>query len=136
MIVVDAGPVVEFLLRGPREATLADALGARRVLAAPALIDFEVFAVLRRIVLGGQVAADRASLALTALIRLPMVRYPMPDLLAEAWRLRANFAAADAIYVALAQQLGVSLLTLDERLGRAVQAHTTVSLERWSSGGA
>jgi predicted nucleic acid-binding protein len=41
-------------------------------------------------------------------------------------QLRHNFSAYDATYVALAEQLDAELLTADQRLARAVRAHTSV----------
>jgi len=40
------------------------------------------------------------------------------SLLSAAWSLRANLSTYDAVYVALAEQLGLPLLTADLRLAR------------------
>jgi predicted nucleic acid-binding protein len=42
--------------------------------------------------------------------------------------LRSNFSTYDACYVALAEALGAEVLTADERLARAVRAHTAVGV--------
>jgi len=42
--------------------------------------------------------------------------------------LGGHFSASDGVYVALAEALGAHLVTADERLGRAVRAHTGVGL--------
>ena len=88
-------------------------------LQAPHLIDLEVAQTLRRYVLAGNLAADRASSALMVLAQLPLTRYVHYPLLERVWRLRSNLTAYDAAYVALAQFLQAPLLTLDARMGRA-----------------
>lgn len=46
-------------------------------------------------------------------------RYPVLPFMARAYQLRANITPYDAVYVALAEELGCSLLTLDARLARS-----------------
>jgi predicted nucleic acid-binding protein len=50
---------------------------------------------------------------------LPCERYPQDFLLLRAWELRENLTAYDAVYVALAEILGATLLTCDGRISRA-----------------
>lgn len=45
-----------------------------------------------------------------------MTRYPHAPLLGRIWALRENVTAYDAAYVALAEALGVPLVTRDARL--------------------
>jgi predicted nucleic acid-binding protein len=92
----------------------------------PALCDIEVAAGLRRAVLRGLVSAERAALAIDQYLLLPLTRHGHQALLPRMLDLRSNFSAYDACYVALAEVLGADLLTADERLSRAVRAHTTV----------
>ena len=117
-IVVDASAAVELLLRTPAGDRVAEALAAPPV-AAPAHVDGEVLSALGRLVRAGEVAADAVPPMLDALARAPLVRYPLPPLLAPAWGLRANLTLRDALYVALARRLGATLLTADSRLARA-----------------
>lgn len=44
------------------------------------------------------------------------------------WELRDNFSPYDAAYVALAELLGIELLTTDGSLGRAVRAFAEIDL--------
>ncbi len=46
-------------------------------------------------------------------------RYPHDVLLDRVWELRANLSAYDASYVALAEALGLPLVTCDRRLALA-----------------
>jgi predicted nucleic acid-binding protein len=88
-------------------------------LAAPELIDLETSLVIRRRLNVGALDARRAELALTDLIQLPLRRAPHRPLLPRCWELRANLTVYDAAYVALAELLGVVLLTADSRLANA-----------------
>jgi predicted nucleic acid-binding protein len=123
VIVIDAGALVRYLLvRQPWDA-LARRITASGSLHAPHLLDFEVASALRGLVLGGEVAPDRAATALSALDTLDVVRYPAARLIDRIWHLRGNLTAYDAAYVALAEALDVPLLTTDERLARST-GHT------------
>ena len=53
------------------------------------------------------------------MLRLDIEFYPFRPFAERVWRLRANLTVYDAWYVALAEALGWSLLTLDCRLSRA-----------------
>lgn len=88
-------------------------------LVAPELIDLEVASVLRGLQRAGHLSARRADLALADLLDLPLQRVPHRRVLARCWSLRENLTIYDAAYVALAERLGVRLLTLDLRLARA-----------------
>ena len=59
---------------------------------------------------------------------LPIVRYDHGPLMHRVLELRHNFSAYDASYVALAEALGVPLLTADARLASAAREHTDVSV--------
>lgn len=86
---------------------------------APHLIDAEVGNVLRRHEQEGRVSTEEAQSALHAAGVLIEHRYPHAGALAElAWTWRANLSFYDALYVALAVQLGVPLLTADAKLSR------------------
>lgn len=129
MIVTDASVVLELLLRTPT----ADALEARlfdagETLHAPHLLDVEVAQVLRRYASRGEISAARGRLSLGLLARLPVARYAHEPLLARMWALRENLTAYDAAYVALAEALGATLLTRDERLASAPGMRATIEL--------
>jgi predicted nucleic acid-binding protein len=82
---------------------------------APYLIDAEVLHVLRRHARRAGYSV-RCAQAVELWRRYPVDRWPHEDLLHRAWELRANFTAYDAIYLALAESLGATLLTCDRRL--------------------
>lgn len=114
MIVVDASAALSALLTaGPARR----ALGAEQV-HVPHLIDSEVASGLRRKVAAQQMHPDAGWAVLDAWRRLGMTRYPMLSVLGRVWQLRDNLSAYDASYVALAELLDCSLLTVDGCLGR------------------
>lgn len=86
---------------------------------APHLIDAEVGNVLRRHEHGGLIEASEARSALQVGGALIDYRYPHTGpLAAHAWTIRHNVTFYDALYVALAGQLGIPLATADARLAR------------------
>ena len=129
MIVADASAILEVLLRtdaAPRvEARL---FAAGESLHAPHLLDVEVAQVLRRYAARHELTPLRALAALELLARFPIARYPHAPLLGRIWALRENLTAYDAAYVALAEGLGATLVTRDERLASAPGHRARVDL--------
>ncbi len=74
---------------------------------------------LHRELKAGDLESTRGAQALEDAAALPIARYPHTDLLPRIWSLRPNFTAYDACYVALAEILDASLLTLDRKLARS-----------------
>jgi predicted nucleic acid-binding protein len=129
VIVLDASAVVELLLdtvTGRRVAILIEdaALG----LHAPHLLDVEVASALRRLVRDGSLDDEEAHEAIGDLMALDLQRHSHEALLERAWDLRANVTTYDAVYVALAEALDVTLLTCDRKLARAPGSKIRVEL--------
>ncbi|CAN5830960.1 type II toxin-antitoxin system VapC family toxin [soil metagenome] len=83
---------------------------------APCHFDVEVVGVIRRAV-ARQLISDRDGLIVLSDFRaLPVRRWPITPLVERAYSLRAAHSVADAVYVALAEGLGATLLTCDARL--------------------
>ena len=119
MIVVDASVLAPALADdGPDGDRALDRLRGE-VLTAPEVIDLEVASVLRRAALGGRLPERRAELALGDLVDLPLRRAAHRPLLHRCWELHHTVTSCDAAYVALAELLGVVLVTADARLSRA-----------------
>lgn len=114
-VVVDASAVVE-LLHDP--SSVREALEGRR-LTAPALVFPEVASVLRRFEFGGAMTADEASELFQAMLALPFDIVDWRPCAERVWRLRHTATPYDATYVALAEMLGVPLVTADRRLAHA-----------------
>ena len=117
MIVVDASTLLEFLLNTDAAQRVAQRLfGGDDTLHAPHLIDLEIAQVLRRYERAGAVSGPRAKNAFEDLEDMLIVRYPHHVLLPRVWALRHNVTAYDAVYLALAEALGATLVTRDATL--------------------
>jgi predicted nucleic acid-binding protein len=131
--VVDASVIVTAFARGGHAdwaaAQLANAR-ARGSLWAPHLIDAEVGHSLRRRVAARKLADDLATAALRDLTNMPLRRIVHAGLLGRAWQLRHNLSFYDGLYVALAEQLRVPLVTLDVRLAKAAVKATRIDVLR------
>jgi predicted nucleic acid-binding protein len=128
MIVLDASAAIDWLLQTAVGKQIEDRIYARgESLHAPHLLDLEVAQVLRRLVREGAVSAPRADRAIQDLLDLRVTRYPHFVFLPRIWRLRDNFSAYDAAYLALTEKLDATLITRDARLASA--SARTVSIE-------
>jgi predicted nucleic acid-binding protein len=128
VIVIDCSAVVDALV-GAEEADSLRARMSAEDLHAPALLDFEVVAALRGLVLGGHLTPARAEDALTDFDDLSIERWPSADgLRRRAFQLRNTVSAHDAAYVALAEALDCTMLTRDSRLGRSAGHHARIEV--------
>jgi predicted nucleic acid-binding protein len=131
VIVADASAVLEFLLQTPLGARVeARLFRDGDELHAPHLIDVEVTQALRRLVRSGEVSPDRAAEAIADLVDIDLHRHAHLDLLTRAWKLRDNITAYDAVYVALAEALGATVVTCDAPLGKAPGHRASVEVVR------
>lgn len=119
MIVVDASVLAVALGDDGTDGRAARARLTGETLTAPELLDLEVVSVWRRHVAAKRMTARRASDALSDLADLPILRATHQPLLPRIWELRHAVTTYDAAYVALAEAMGVVLVTADARLARA-----------------
>jgi predicted nucleic acid-binding protein len=126
-LVIDASVVVAALLN--HHADARQALAHRGVLV-PHLIDAEVAHVCRRRVLAGTTRPDVARRVLRRWVQWPAIRIAHQPLVDRAWSLRDNVSAYDAMYVALAERLDATLVTLDQRLATAPHGVRVMLLAR------
>jgi predicted nucleic acid-binding protein len=130
VIVLDASAAIEWLMKSPA-GTKVD----RRLFSSPPpslhvphLLDVEVAQVLRRYVREKSMTASRGEEALQDLLDFPLNRYPHDILMPRVWELRAVLSAYDAVYVALAELLGATLLTCDRKIALASGHRATVEV--------
>lgn len=126
-LVVDASAIINSFARIGPVASQAREIMRGRPLNAPHLLDLEVASALRRQVRSGIVDAPRAEIHLRSLSRMAIRRYAHSGLVARVWRLRDNFSAYDASYVALAEAMRATLLTADLRLSDAAERYCAVA---------
>ena len=119
-MILDASAALDLLLeREPMASWVrAEIAGADRV-RVPHLIDAEVAAVVRRMVLAGGMTPERGARALEDFAAMRLRRFPHRRLLRRVWSLRENVSAFDGFYVALAESLAAPLVTTDAALARA-----------------
>lgn len=118
-VVCDASAVVALLLDEGSDGRWATQVLTGVDLAAPSLISFECANIIRRHELAGLVSADQAAQAHADLLDLAIEQWPYEPIAARTWQLRRNLSSYDAGYVALAELIGASLVTLDRRISRA-----------------
>jgi predicted nucleic acid-binding protein len=120
VIVVDAAVVVDFLIDPSANGDMVrDRLARERwAMAAPELMDAEVAHVVRRRVLRGELASAAGESALADLVAMRIERHSHLPLVQRAFELRDNATVYDALYLALAEILGATLLTRDGGLAR------------------
>lgn len=128
-VVVDANLLVVIVsgdARGPMASAQIGAwISANQEIHAPELLPYEVASALTRLVAGHAISSHQARSAWETLEILPIVQHPLSDDLPRvvdiALRLKRQ-SAYDAAYIALAQELGAILWTLDRPLARNAQS--------------
>jgi predicted nucleic acid-binding protein len=130
VIVVDASVLATSLGDDGPDGDQARARLRGERLTAPELVDLEVVSVWRRQIKTGAMDVRRAALALADLGAMPLRRAPHRPLMTRCWELRDNLTVYDAAYVALAEALGVLLLTGDGRLAKATGPTCTIEVLR------
>ena len=129
MIVLDASAAIDWLLQTAPGQKIQNRIYSRgESLHAPHLLDLEIAQVLRRLVREGLVSGLRADQAIQDLLDFRVTRYPHFVFLPHIWRLRDNFSAYDAAYVALTEKLGATLITRDARLASASARVVSIEL--------
>ncbi len=128
MIVIDCSALMALLLDPHGNDSVGMAIGGAESLAAPDLIDVEMISALRRLENLRRISRPAADRLVDRFLLLQLERFPAHDLVPSIWKLRANFSAYDAAYVALARSLKAPLLTRDIRLQRAVADITNIAL--------
>lgn len=118
MLIVDASCIYEVIVDRATAAPIRERMDADPDQAAPHVVDAEVLGIIRRDAMLGRLDRTAATLAVEELRDWPADRIDHRLLLVRAWELRDRVRSWDALYVALAEAMGATLLTLDRRLSR------------------
>ncbi|MGH9104017.1 MAG: type II toxin-antitoxin system VapC family toxin [Acidimicrobiales bacterium] len=121
ILVIDASALVDLVLGEALGSAVRERVDGA-ALHAPAHLDAEVLSALGRMHRAGRLTSSLVARQLDAVAAAPIVRHLLPELLVRAWSHRSRLRLADALYVQLAADLAVPLVTTDARLGRAVRA--------------
>jgi predicted nucleic acid-binding protein len=124
--VIDASSMVDLLVGSSSAGAIRSRLRDHE-LHAPAHFDAEVLSALGRLHRGGHLTARQVAERLRRLSEAPVERHLVVPLLAGAWKLRHNLRLVDAVYVELANRLGLPIVTTDAGLAAAspVAEHIT-----------
>lgn len=114
-VVVDNSALIEVVVAAPADRQLLRRL-ACSVGCAPEVLDAEALNTLRRLALRGVLTDEQATSAMYQVAAAPIRRFEHRPLLRRAWELRHSVSGADALYVALAEELDVPLVTCDAKL--------------------
>jgi predicted nucleic acid-binding protein len=123
LTVIDCSAMVELLAAGTEVGeAIADRLAATEAVSAPYVLDGEVVSALLGLVRGQKITAREADAALWNYREFPLERHDVLPLWSRIKVLHANLSAYEAQYVALAEALGVPLITADARINRSKAA--------------
>lgn len=126
-IVIDASVGVEVGLGTPTGSHLLRLVPPSASLWVPDHYSTEVASAIRRLeVIERRLDGRRARQALVEALELPSRRVGVRSLIDTAWPARFNLTMGDALYVALARQLGCPLFTGDRRLASAPRLGVTI----------
>lgn len=115
--VLDASASIDLLLETPTGLALQARIPSKATWYVPEHFYAEVAGAIRRAELHGHITGARADKAFTDLREAPLRRAQVLPLMSSAWNRRGHLTVADALYVALAEELDATLVTSDVRLG-------------------
>ena len=115
-VVVDASVVASAVL-GHHPARRA--IAAAGTVHCPAHMAAEAFSALCRLRRTSAIDSETFNRAIKLLVAFPVATHPINNLIEPATKMLANITAKDALYIALAIELGYRVLTEDLRLTRA-----------------
>ncbi|WP_033217763.1 type II toxin-antitoxin system VapC family toxin [Kitasatospora phosalacinea] len=129
MIVIDCSALVLVLTARTSDGELV----RRRVVEAgdvyaPTLLDYEIQSALLGMQRGGKLTQKEVERAIAAYLMLPIVKRETLPFWDRVKKLHANLSAYDSQYVALAESLGVPLITSDARIKRSGAAKCEVEV--------
>jgi len=119
-VVVDSSVIVTALIDTGPDGVWAEEVIDDQVLYAPELVRVAATNVLHRLERAEQITTAEANGAQEDLTQLEIELFPFEPFSERIWELRHTLTSYDAWYVAVAEELGYPLATLDRRLARTV----------------
>lgn len=131
MSVIDASIVVDAVaVSGPAGDAARVVLATERVLDVPAILPAEATSALRSMARRRELAPDAARHAMIRVLSLRTRLHAFAPYARRVWELRDSVTVYDAWYVAVAESLGMGLVTADEGLARASGVRCPISTPR------
>ncbi|MEV8322415.1 type II toxin-antitoxin system VapC family toxin [Kitasatospora sp. NPDC056731] len=129
MIVIDCSALVLVLTaHGPDGELVRGRVAAAGDVYAPTLLDYEIQSALLGMQRGGKLTEREVERAVAAYRMLPIAKRETLAFWDRVKKLHANLSAYDAQYVALAEALGVPLITSDARIRRSGAAKCDIEV--------
>ena len=130
-LVIDSSTLLDALTGTDRTGAWAEAMLDDPHLAVPEFAFAETSNLLRRMELLKRLSRAEATTVFRDLLRLPLERHAFAPFAERIWQLRHNLTVYDAWYVAVAEQLGCPLVTLDVNLYRAPGPACEIIIPPW-----
>lgn len=129
MIVIDSSALVTALTdHGEAGRLIRRRIAQAAELYVPTLLDTEIQSALLGMRRGGKLTDRETEKAMSAYRMLPLVKQETLPFWERVQKLHANISAYDAQYVALAEALGVPLVTGDARIQRSGAAKCVIEV--------